>query len=118
MKSKELQEIVGSLPKRVTDVLQPGAEVVVTGCAGFIGSTVTEALLELGCRVTGVDCLTDYYDVNLILGVERARSVTAWLAAMGVAEDRIMIQGSDRGAQRSGSRVVKAIELELGGVEP
>ncbi len=65
MKSKELQEIVGSLPKRVTDVLQPGAEVVVTGCAGFIGSTVTEALLELGCRVTGVDCLTDYYDVNL-----------------------------------------------------
>lgn len=65
MNSKELQEIVSSLPSRVTDVLKPGAEVVVTGCAGFIGSTVTEALLELGCRVTGVDCLTDYYDVNL-----------------------------------------------------
>ena len=65
MNSKELQEIISSLPVRVTDVLKPGAEVVVTGCAGFIGSTVTEALLELGCRVTGVDCLTDYYDVNL-----------------------------------------------------
>jgi len=65
MEPRELQDIVGSLPTRVTDVLKPGAPVVVTGCAGFIGSTVTEALLELGCRVTGVDCLTDYYDVGL-----------------------------------------------------
>ena len=65
MNKTELQEIVGSLPGRVTDVLKPGAEVVVTGCAGFIGSTITEALLELGCRVTGIDCLTDYYDINL-----------------------------------------------------
>jgi nucleoside-diphosphate-sugar epimerase len=65
MNKNELQDIVKSLPARVTDVLKPGAEVVVTGCAGFIGSTLTEALLELGCRVSGVDCLTDYYDVNL-----------------------------------------------------
>jgi UDP-glucose 4-epimerase len=57
--------MIGSLPARVTAVLQPGTPVVVTGCAGFIGSTVTEALLALGCRVTGVDCLTDYYDVAL-----------------------------------------------------
>jgi len=48
-----------------TDVLRPGTPVAVTGCAGFIGSTVTEALLEMGCVVTGVDCLTDYYDVGL-----------------------------------------------------
>jgi len=65
MKTDELREIVGSLPTRVTEVLHPGAPVVVTGCAGFIGSTVTEALLELGCHVTGVDCLTDYYDLKL-----------------------------------------------------
>ena len=65
MESRELQEIVGSLPVGVTDILRPGAETVVTGCAGFIGSTVTEALLEMGCRVTGVDCLTDYYDTEL-----------------------------------------------------
>ncbi len=65
MQKAELQEIVGSLPDRVTAVLKPGAKVVVTGCAGFVGSTVTEALLELGCHVTGVDCLTDYYDVDL-----------------------------------------------------
>ncbi len=65
MNSIELQEIISELPERVTRVLCPGAEVVVTGCAGFIGSTISEALLELGCKVTGVDCLTDYYDVSL-----------------------------------------------------
>ncbi len=65
MNSNELQEILQSLPPKVTDILKPGSEVVVTGCAGFIGSTLTEALLELGCQVSGVDCLTDYYDVDL-----------------------------------------------------
>ncbi|MFT5315029.1 MAG: nucleoside-diphosphate-sugar epimerase [Candidatus Krumholzibacteriia bacterium] len=65
MENEQLQEIVDSLPSRVTGVLCDGAPVVVTGCAGFIGSTITEALLELGCQVTGVDCLTDYYDVTL-----------------------------------------------------
>ncbi len=39
--------------------------IVVTGCAGFIGSHLTEALLALGCRVTGIDMVTDYYDVSL-----------------------------------------------------
>ena len=61
----DAREIVAGLPARVTDILAPGAPVVVTGCAGFIGSTISEALLELGCRVTGVDCLTDYYDPAL-----------------------------------------------------
>jgi len=65
MDSTELKEITRDLPGRVLRVLEPGAPVVVTGCAGFIGSTLTEALLELGCRVTGVDCLTDYYDPDL-----------------------------------------------------
>ena len=38
---------------------------VVTGCAGFIGSSLTERLLGDGVRVTGVDCFTDYYDATL-----------------------------------------------------
>ncbi|PID81545.1 UDP-glucose 4-epimerase [bacterium DOLZORAL124_64_63] len=65
MNSNERQEIIRDLPAGVREILAEGAPVVVTGCAGFIGSTVTEALLELGCRVTGVDCLTDYYDTDL-----------------------------------------------------
>jgi len=65
MDSNELKDITATLPDAVRAVLKPGAPVVVTGCAGFIGSTISEALLDLGCVVTGVDCLTDYYDVSL-----------------------------------------------------
>ena len=34
---------------------------MVTGCAGFIGSTLSEALVREGHSVVGVDCFTDYY---------------------------------------------------------
>ncbi len=34
---------------------------LVTGAAGFIGSHLTSALLDLGADVTGIDCFTDYY---------------------------------------------------------
>ena len=33
----------------------------VTGCAGFIGSHITDRLLHDGYDVTGIDCFTDYY---------------------------------------------------------
>jgi UDP-glucuronate 4-epimerase len=35
---------------------------LVTGCAGFIGSNLTDALLAEGAEVVGVDAFTDYYD--------------------------------------------------------
>ena len=38
---------------------------LVTGAAGFIGSHLVERLLREGSTVTGVDCLTDYYDPAL-----------------------------------------------------
>jgi UDP-glucose 4-epimerase len=38
---------------------------LVTGAAGFIGSSITDRLLADGVRVTGVDMFTDYYDVTL-----------------------------------------------------
>ncbi len=38
---------------------------MVTGVAGFIGSTLTEQLLALGHQVMGVDALTDYYPIEL-----------------------------------------------------
>lgn len=39
--------------------------VMITGAAGFIGSTLAIRLLERGDSVYGVDNLNDYYDVNL-----------------------------------------------------
>ncbi|MBK9132704.1 MAG: NAD-dependent epimerase [Gammaproteobacteria bacterium] len=40
-------------------------KVLITGTAGFIGSTLAQRLLERGDEVIGVDNVNDYYDVNL-----------------------------------------------------
>jgi nucleoside-diphosphate-sugar epimerase len=48
---------------------------LVTGCAGFIGSHLTESLLSDGHEVVGVDALTDTYASAIKLGnLERAKS--------------------------------------------
>jgi len=41
------------------------AKILVTGAAGFIGAAVCHALLARGDAVTGIDNLSDYYDVRL-----------------------------------------------------
>jgi UDP-glucose 4-epimerase len=50
----------------------------VTGCAGFIGSQVAEALLDDGHEVVGIDCFTDNYprehkQANLVRAREHDR---------------------------------------------
>ena len=40
-------------------------KVLITGAAGFIGSTLALRLLARGDEVVGIDNLNDYYDVNL-----------------------------------------------------
>ena len=40
-------------------------QILVTGCAGFIGWAVAKRLLEEGHKVIGVDNLNSYYDVRL-----------------------------------------------------
>lgn len=36
--------------------------VLVTGCAGFVGSATARRLLDMGHDVVGVDCFSDYYE--------------------------------------------------------
>jgi UDP-glucuronate 4-epimerase len=40
-------------------------QILVTGTAGFIGFHLARRLVDLGYRVTGLDVINDYYDVNL-----------------------------------------------------
>ena len=40
-------------------------KILVTGAAGFIGSNVSHAFLNIGAEVVGIDNLNDYYDVGL-----------------------------------------------------
>lgn len=53
-------------------------KLLITGAAGFIGSYLSHSLLNRGDEVVGLDCINDYYDVQLkydrlsLLGVERA----------------------------------------------
>ncbi|VVB60023.1 ADP-L-glycero-D-manno-heptose-6-epimerase [uncultured archaeon] len=39
--------------------------IIVTGCAGFIGSNLAEELLKNNEQVIGIDCFDDYYDVGI-----------------------------------------------------
>ena len=40
-------------------------KILVTGCAGFIGSHLCERLLQDNHNIIGIDNLNNYYDVNL-----------------------------------------------------
>jgi len=40
-------------------------QVLITGCAGFIGSSLAERLVKEGFEVIGIDCFTDYYPRRL-----------------------------------------------------
>ena len=46
------------------DVLK-GKKILVTGCAGFIGSALVKKLLNAKAYVTGIDNINDYYSVTL-----------------------------------------------------
>ena len=39
--------------------------ILITGCAGFIGSHLSEKLLDLNYQVVGIDNFDPFYDVNI-----------------------------------------------------
>jgi nucleoside-diphosphate-sugar epimerase len=60
---------------------------VVTGAAGFIGSHLSEALLDAGHDVVALDCFTDYYDPALKEENARGLDVRAFDVADGPLDD-------------------------------
>lgn len=70
-------------------------KVLVTGTAGFIGSTLAIKLLERGDEVIGIDNLNDYYDVNLKLArLERVKAHQGFTEVRGNLEDRELIEAT------------------------
>jgi UDP-glucuronate 4-epimerase len=43
-------------------------KILVTGTAGFIGSAVAQKLVARGDEVVGLDCINEYYDINVKYG--------------------------------------------------
>ena len=71
--------------------------VLVTGAAGFIGSHVSEQLLDKGHRVVGLDNLNDYYDparklLNIQEITQKALSADTFLFVKGDIRDEGLLQ--------------------------
>jgi len=49
----------------ICDEIDPTKRILVTGCAGFIGSHTCEYLLQHNYQVMGIDNMNDYYDVSI-----------------------------------------------------
>jgi nucleoside-diphosphate-sugar epimerase len=64
---------------------------VVTGAAGFIGSHLSEALIDRGHDVLGIDCFTDYYDPAL----KEQNAAGLDVARVDLAEEDLDLRGVD-----------------------
>lgn len=84
---------------------------LVTGCAGFIGSSLTDSLLADGHEVVGIDCFTTYYDpaakhLNLTQARDHAsfRLLELDLATTDIPDDALAVDGVFHQAAQAGVR--------------
>lgn len=72
-------------------------KVLVTGTAGFIGSTLAHRLLARGDEVIGIDNVNDYYDVNLKLArLERLKTHPGFTEVRIGLEDNAAMEAAFR----------------------
>ena len=70
-------------------------KVLITGTAGFIGSTLALKLLARGDEVIGIDNVNDYYDVNLKLArLERVKAHSGFTEVRCDLEDRAAVEAA------------------------
>jgi UDP-glucuronate 4-epimerase len=68
-------------------------KILVTGAAGFIGSTLSKRLVESGHTVVGIDNLNDYYDVSLKQArLDRLRAIPGFHFEKIDISDRLAIE--------------------------
>ncbi|MFT4713012.1 MAG: UDP-glucuronate 4-epimerase, partial [Candidatus Azotimanducaceae bacterium] len=66
-------------------------KILITGTAGFIGSSLALKLLARGDEVIGIDNVNDYYDVNLKLArLERVKAHDGFTEVRGNLENRAL----------------------------
>ncbi len=66
-------------------------KILVTGTAGFIGSHLAQKLVERGDEVIGLDCINDYYDVNVKYGrLQRAGIIETLEEGKDIAYNRVL----------------------------
>ncbi len=63
---------------------------LITGSAGFIGFHLAARLLRDGWKVRGIDCISDYYDVDL---KRRRHAMLAEFPEFSAVEDRVETPG-------------------------
>lgn len=64
---------------------------LVTGIAGFVGSTLAESLIEQNVEVIGIDSFTDYYDIDL----KRRNTAKLVASATRIVEEDIVTADLD-----------------------
>lgn len=66
--------------------------ILITGCAGFIGSHVARRLLEEGRFIVGLDNMNNYYDVTLKMSRLKLLEHSSFVFRQGNLEDRGLVE--------------------------
>jgi nucleoside-diphosphate-sugar epimerase len=82
---------------------------LITGVAGFIGSTLAGRLLDQGAQVTGIDCFTDYYPRPV-----KEANVSSLAGRQGFTFVESTIQAADLGRLMAGTTHVFHLAAQAG----